>query len=107
MGFVQEFQVAGSINEEVDIDYLEIFDKKLVIENLRKAICRMLMLFSQKGVVVSVKNKETVRIESSEKIQKKYEVPKLIETGKTANKINNNSRGQLKDGMGGWWVWGS
>lgn len=51
--------------------------------------------------------KENIRNEILTIVEKKYEVPKLIETGKTADKIKNNIRGQLKDGNGGWWVWGS
>jgi hypothetical protein len=36
-----------------------------------------------------------------------YQKPRLFIIGTASHMMRNNSQGHLKDGTGGWWVWGS
>ncbi|WP_180967163.1 hypothetical protein [Fischerella thermalis] len=36
-----------------------------------------------------------------------YRTPQLLVAGTAVELVRNSSGGHLKDGTGGWWVWGS
>jgi hypothetical protein len=36
-----------------------------------------------------------------------YNPPSFVTVGKSASLTHQNINGHLKDGSGGWWVWGS
>jgi hypothetical protein len=36
-----------------------------------------------------------------------YRTPQLVPIGKAVDLVKNNYTGQLRDGTGGWYVWGS
>jgi hypothetical protein len=36
-----------------------------------------------------------------------YRAPQVVLLGKAAELMRRDSSGHLKDGTGGWWVWGS
>jgi hypothetical protein len=36
-----------------------------------------------------------------------YEMPRLVTLGRATTLVRQSGQGQLRDGNGGWWVWGS
>lgn len=36
-----------------------------------------------------------------------YRPPRILPLGEAADLVRQSSTGQLRDGNGGWWVWGS